>query len=44
MDELEDPRLVVSDIIASRPKSAKRAWPVPSIRILALKTSIGVGK
>ena len=35
-DELEDRMFVGSEMIVSRPKSARRAWPVRSIRMLAL--------
>ena len=36
MNELEDKRFAGSETIVSRPKSARRAWPVSSIRMLAL--------
>ena len=41
MCELEDKRYLGSEMIVSRPKSARRAWPAPSISILALAGKIG---
>jgi len=39
--ELEDKRFVGSEIMVSRPKSARRAWPVSSISILAFAGKVG---
>ena len=43
-DRSKSHRLLPCGTLTSRPKSARRAWPAPSIRILALTISVKVGE